>query len=275
MNRDKIQEVLIEKNDELATLAGSISPNFDPQVIHDFRVGFKFLRSFLRLIRMHNPDTGLKPPDRLKDLYTIAGTIRDLQLELQHTMKDLPSLTDYIGEVKQSIVHQQRIWDRTYNAKIIERFGKQIKRHKFDPLPEGILTNFLQSRMMSIDDFASLTDPTDSEVHGIRKEAKDIIYAAKAVHENWQSASGKLKIVPLKELHKMAERIGDYNDDRLHLQNLGHFSERLDEGEHKASITAMANKKAPSIAKEKTDILALVRKLLHKQTGNVQAKRNA
>ncbi len=267
MKKEHIKALVLDKNEELAKLATHIGEDFDKQVIHDFRVGYKYLRSFLRLLRMHNDSKGLKLTQKTKDLYNIAGNIRDLQLELEHTSEHLPDLKAYIEDLKESLTRNKKLWKQTYSSNTFERFTRQIHKHKFEELPEGILANFLNSKMTSIDGYASLPDPSDNQVHTVRKEAKDIIYASQVVHNNWDAAKRNLRIVPVKDLTRLAEKIGDYNDDRQHVERMTLFSTQKAGTDDKKAINEAAAAGAPRLAKEKNTILALLKKLLQKTGG--------
>jgi CHAD domain-containing protein len=261
MNRDKIRELVVEKSGELSKTAARIGNGFEREDIHDFRVTFKFLRAFLRLLRMHDPNNGLRPSDKLKDLYQIAGSIRDLQLELAYTKEHHPDLGNYVQELQDAILTYEKTWKRTYSPKTLDKFIRQVEHHNYEDLPEGILANFLNSKLLAIDEQSAIPNPTDEQVHNIRKDAKDILYTTHAVKEKWHSAQGSLKVVPVKKLDKVASRIGDYNDTRNHLAHIGDYSQTLAETPEKANIDRIAKAKKSSMAKEKNNILKMVRKL--------------
>ena len=262
MTREKISEVMARKSEELIVLAAAISPDFDVRVIHDFRVCFKYIRSFLRLIRMHNDDKGLKPSEKLKQLYHIAGSARDLQLEIIKMTEVQPEITDFLKDLEQSLHEVRKNWDRSYSDKALRRFAKQVRECKIDELPEGVLANFLNTHMESIDLNISVQNPTDVQMHNVRKHAKDILYASEVTDENWQAAKHQLERVPLKDLVIVAEKIGDYNDERQMLEHLVNYQPATEQ--EKQQMAQLKKQSGPRLTKQKKNIIKLVRNLFVK-----------
>ncbi len=65
-----------------------ITASFGSEDIHQFRVTYKKLRAFLRMISEQNGNAGeLKIPKKLFNCYHIFGSIRDLQLQQQNILK--------------------------------------------------------------------------------------------------------------------------------------------------------------------------------------------
>ena len=239
MTREKISEVMARKSEELIVLAAAISPDFDVRVIHDFRVCFKYIRSFLRLIRMHNDDKGLKPSEKVQ-----------------------PELPDFLKDLEQSLHEVRKNWDRSYSDKALRRFAKQVRECKIDELPEGVLANFLNTHMESIDLNISVQNPTDVQMHNVRKHAKDILYASEVTDENWQAAKHQLERVPLKDLVIVAEKIGDYNDERQMLEHLVNYQPATEQ--EKQQMAQLKKQSAPRLTKQKKNIIKLVRNLFVK-----------
>ena len=58
-----------------------VIPDFDQEGIHQFRVAYKKLRAFLRVISQANKNSGsIKIYNTVKKAYKVSGNIRDLQL---------------------------------------------------------------------------------------------------------------------------------------------------------------------------------------------------
>ena len=63
---------------------------FTEHAIHLFRIDFKKLRAFVRLLRAASPRAEqLKIPHRFKKMYSIAGNIRDVQLTTKLLRKNI------------------------------------------------------------------------------------------------------------------------------------------------------------------------------------------
>ena len=265
MNKDKIKEVVIEKTEQMAALCKKISSDFEMEHIHDFRVTFKYLRSFLSLLRMHNDNHGLKIPEKIKNLYYIAGRIRDAQIELNALIKNEADLQDYKNNVNQIIASQKKEWGKNYTEKTLASFVKQVNHYNFEDLPTGVLNNFLNTRMDAIQTTMGVTDPNDQQIHSIRKNAKDIIYATNAVNNKKEDNNGEVKDVPLKDLNLVATEIGSYNDERQQLNNISQFAEQTNAIAEKDRIAQIKKDKGPKIKLQKLNILKLVKGLFTKR----------
>jgi len=265
MNKDKIKEIVVCKIDEITVLCEQISPDFDKDVIHDFRVTFKYLRSFLRLIRAHNKEKGLKLSDRLKDLYQTAGIIRDAQLELEKINIEGMELADYTLLLNNKIELQKKKWNKFYSKRVLHQFKKRAEGYNFEELPAGVLSNFLNSRMASIDLTMQIESPSDVQIHSVRKNAKDMIYTSDLAKKNsWKGVKNELKPFPLKKLNDVADKIGDYNDERQLISNISSFSTHTKEQEEREEIEKIRKTKEPKILSHKKNIITLVKELFDK-----------
>lgn len=81
MKKKKIKEIVKDQIKNLQNKFNKIVPNFDPEDIHKFRLEYKKMRAFFRMIQQ-NKNKVLKSnfPESLKNIYKITGKIRDLQL---------------------------------------------------------------------------------------------------------------------------------------------------------------------------------------------------
>ena len=269
MDKNNIKEVIVDKTTEIVNLCSKVGIDFDDENIHKFRVAFKYLRSFLRLLRLHNDDKGLRMPDKMKELYFIAGNIRDTQLALSNLGNKELELPSYFDKLNKRLDDLKRDWKNAYSEKSLHYFLKQVKNTKFQELPVGILTNFLNTRLASIDETIKIDAPTDLQIHSIRKDAKDIIYATDAATKNkWGKAEEETKNIPIEELNQVADEIGEYNNQRLQLESISQFGNQATGEEEKEQIKKMKRQQKPKIQKKKKNIISLVKGLFIKEKMN-------
>src|SRR4051812_1680068 len=88
---------------KLSMLAKKTGKTFDKDVIHDFRITAKMLRSFLRLLSMHTGNKKMKFSGRFKRLYHIAGAIREAQLESMRMAQEQLHLQSYLDKLNKII----------------------------------------------------------------------------------------------------------------------------------------------------------------------------
>jgi CHAD domain-containing protein len=84
MDKGKIKRIINKHYRAIKKYIKKIEEGFNAASIHQFRVGYKKLRAFLRMLSQKDKAKGkIKMAEKLKKVYTIAGNIRDLQLQQQ------------------------------------------------------------------------------------------------------------------------------------------------------------------------------------------------
>ena len=263
MNSDKVKEVVVAQIAALNELCRGVSPGFDVESVHQFRVSFKYLRSFLRLIRMHNEDKGLRLPEGYKKLYRAAGLVRDAQLESAHVLQNEPDLQNYHALVAERLELGKKEWDRNFSTTMLAKFHKQAVNWKAFDLPEGVLANFIRHRFDSMQTQMDSRHPDDENLHLVRKDAKDIINATLlAEDESPEDMRTVRHDIPLNELSKMADEIGEYNNERNRLQNLSGFE--APSGRERKRVQAIKKETGTRAKKHKKGLVEAIRDLLLK-----------
>jgi len=159
-----------------------IISGFDMESIHEFRTEIKKLRAFVRLLNVEiNEGKKLKIPKKMKTFYGYAGTIRNLQLQLDniHPYEDIPgyhvteTYIEYLKKIiekwkgnaiesmgpKDNFDRDKRKIRKRLPKKMHKRSGKRFLKNKMQEL--GLLINDL---------------PDDDVLHSIRKLLKDLLY---------------------------------------------------------------------------------------------------
>jgi CHAD domain-containing protein len=262
MKQQKIKKILSEKLDELSGLCKKISPDFDKESIHNFRVAVKTFRSFLRLLRMNgNNDKHLILSKKIKRLYHIAGAIRDAQNELEKlTVKQL-ALPVYLYNLHQIINRQQNEWRKNYTKKLFHKFKSKVTGLVYQPLPKEALINFINMKMTAIHTLSYIMSPTDNQVHGIRKLVKDILYVSKLTEKNQKQACIRLIDTPIEKLEQIADAIGEYNDDRIMLDHISTFDSKTMTSNEKNMIKIFCDKQTIDLKKAKKKVLTMVKSM--------------
>ena len=84
MNQEQIKHITNNHYRKLNKYIKKISEHFNEEAIHQFRVEYKKLRAFFRMISQQHDTAGeIKISKKLKKGYNISGSIRDLQLQQQ------------------------------------------------------------------------------------------------------------------------------------------------------------------------------------------------
>lgn len=178
----------------------------DEELIHEFRVAFKKSRAVIRL-------TGnLKIPSSLKELYTDAGKVRELQLLKKQLLTSaianrLPHFNSRIDrEVKQAVnLLKEKAADDYKNdlSELINRSpeklsGKQIQK-------------FIDKQYASLHQAIQLPYKKDEDIHEVRKIIKDLTYALHAL-EQMKEAEFYLSSKQKQTLHHISFELGIFQD---------------------------------------------------------------
>ena len=82
MNKQVIQHIIKGHYKKIKKQLNNIPAAFNPKDIHQFRVTYKKLRAFLRMISMQNKtDDKLNISKSIKSCYHLSGLLRDFQIQ--------------------------------------------------------------------------------------------------------------------------------------------------------------------------------------------------
>lgn len=155
--------------------------DFDKEIIHQFRVEYKRLRAFLRLMALAPGSAEeLKLNKLLKKAYHVAGEMRDLQLQLQRILtaanRDNKKAAAYLNILSAEI--------EKLKPELTELFRNDpvtmSKKRTGQLLPEKFLPpqfkRYVQRQWLVVtNNFRSARHPDDT-IHLIRKSLKDMLY---------------------------------------------------------------------------------------------------
>src|SRR5438045_9254481 len=112
MDRDRLKHITTSHYRKIKTYMAKISSDLNEESLHRFRVEYKKLRAFLRM--QSEPAitaNKIKIAKDLKKAYTIAGSIRDLQLQelriLEATTQEPKKPVPYINLLHREIAELQ------------------------------------------------------------------------------------------------------------------------------------------------------------------------
>src|SRR5665647_1643877 len=88
MNKEEIKHITDTHYKKIKKHIKQVTKDFDVEAIHQFRVEYKKLRAFLRMMSQQKGNAGeIKISKKLKKGYNISGVIRDLQLQQQRILE--------------------------------------------------------------------------------------------------------------------------------------------------------------------------------------------
>ena len=199
-------------------------------------------------------------PKKLKQLYQIAGAIRDIQLELKLLESNQADIPHYIARLHEMLQLQKREWAKNYSKRALQKLDRKLSCFKYKKISPYILGRFFRWQMAAVHNISQEVYPTDTQIHNVRKRIKDILYNTKTAKKKWKAAYSETRNVPIKGLTKLAELIGDYNDDRFVLEHLGATPVNEMEKHEKETMERLKNSQSVKLNKKKKNILAATKK---------------
>ncbi len=223
----------------------------DKDAIHDWRVDYKKLRAVIRLASLEDEKIDL--PLSLKDVYTIAGEIRDRQMQTERMLQWFGS--EQLFPPAYTEMLQQEILSRTDQLRPLTENDVilQISQHKIkSSLPHGLtkknVQSFLQHQLYEVRNILWLTYKKDDYLHSCRKHLKDVQYIIDAVSMHLIEKLEIKGLPAMEQLQLAGQELGNFNDQCVTMVFLSSsYLNRLP-GEEKIILASFKSK----LQKEKT-----------------------
>lgn len=223
------QEQLRTTADDYATamreVAAGIAPAFDADTIHRFRVEAKRLRALLRLVQTQDEELNIRLGKRFRELYGALGEIRDAQMHLVRVAKEAaPSLPGYALWLAARIGEGQRRWMEAYSDKPLRKLRETLDDAAWPTaLEPDTLRRFVISHLDAIGDVLGRPTLHDEDLHDIRKKVKDLQHILRWARKEWPEGAASLAEMNLDAVEDLAQRAGEYNDERNAIETLEVF----------------------------------------------------
>jgi len=258
-----IEKVLTGETNKLEKLAGDIAPEFVAETIHKFRVVVKRLRAFLRLLAVQKEEPGIKLSKKFKQLYGLAGAIREAQLEISLFAKHKIVLPSYLTKLELDMSHNKQQWLVHYSKHLLNDLEHSLADNNFTELSTNTLRLFFEQQLTAIKTITR-TAPTDDHIHSCRKHLKDMLYIARIIEKGWEEGYNELASFPLLQLEELAGKLGNYNDARIMLQQWMHFLPRMEQNNEAAAFQILCKEARLSQMASKKRVLVEIDGLLNK-----------
>jgi CHAD domain-containing protein len=262
MNRKKIKAVIHKMTSRVFEYGKKVNHVFEKEDIHNFRVEVKTLRAFVRLLQSKQCIADLKITKKTMRLYHIAGALRDTQLELKKIADMQVELPAYKRKLHTVISTQKKEWEEYYSKKIFRKLWERFNSLRYERMELADLDAFLKTKMSSISQLNMIETPTNTDVHQIRKEAKDIIYNVRIAEKKWPLSMAITKEFPIDSLEEIADRIGTYHDEVVQLEHLTLFSSPEIEQDEQKTIDDICKRKTAELQLEKNAIMIVVNNMV-------------
>lgn len=181
MKREKINHITHKQYRKVKKYCNSIAPGYDIETIHQFRVAYKKLRAFLRMIAEGEGQlSGTGISGNLKAGYHISGTIRDLQLQLQRIREaskyEVLKPKAYLSLLQKEIDRLKPSLSEIVSENPVAKSKKKTDASIPSAFPESSFRYFVQKKRDEVYEIMAAGHFSDTTLHAIRKKLKDLFY---------------------------------------------------------------------------------------------------
>lgn len=188
MNKKQIKQITNNYYSELKKLSKKIAEIFDADAIHRFRVVYKKLRAFLRMISYFNKTGGeIKISKKLKNAYHISGTIRDLQLQQQRiqdaTKQEFKRPQAYLDLLQQTIDKLKPELAAILQDNPVDKCKKNTAERIPGEFTTQHFNDYTNQKWAVVNTIIASRYLQDNKIHAVRKNLKDLFYNFKMFNE--------------------------------------------------------------------------------------------
>lgn len=218
MGKSVIKNIIKNHYRHLNKFIKKVNKHFKPESIHQLRVEYKKLRSFLRMISVENEGVKkIKLAGKLKKGYQIAGEIRNLQLQHPRIKEGKTKPAEaYLQLLEQNIKTLKPEFSAIPLKKTIKKSIKKLKELNGKKISTTQGIKFIKNNCAAITAIITAGDFTDVNMHAIRKYLKDIFYTIHA----FEDAKKELKFDnsstandEMKYFDRLLEELGNFQDE--------------------------------------------------------------
>jgi len=207
------------------TAVSGILSSFKEEDIHEFRVEFKKIRAFLRLVQ-----SGLKQgkkiriSGRLKKFYKNIGCIRVIQLQRKKIIKASNNMEGIRPEEYFSMLELEKT--------IYQKAAKKIMKHKkklnkemhsiITALPAEVkrksISNFTEMKLSAVQKITQQGSIPEESLHEIRKTMKDLMYNQRFIQK--YSHGEEFLLAKNQDITNITMLLGDFHDTCVAINQL-------------------------------------------------------
>jgi CHAD domain-containing protein len=220
VNPEQIKHITTNQYRKLKKHIKKVAEDFDMETIHQFRVEYKKLRAFLRMLSQQQATAGeIKTSKTLKRAYTVSGSIRDLQLQQQRIQEaakqEQKKPQAYLTLLQKEIDSLKPELSETLLENPVNESKKKTDATIPDEFPLDSFKNFVQKKWTAVHAIIISDHFSDDNVHLVRKNLKDLFYDLK-LYKGMEHEILSISILKGKDEKYFTQL----------LEELGHFQDR-------------------------------------------------
>jgi CHAD domain-containing protein len=219
MNKQAIQHIIKGHYKKIKKQLNNISAGFNPKDIHQFRVTYKKLRAFLRMLSLQNEIADkIRILKKIKHCYHLSGLLRDLQLQQQHITETSKQELKKPGEYLKLLQGEMNTVKKHLSEIIATNPVTAGKRNTSKHIPGNFpLKNFrlyAKEKWHDVHNIVAASRFTEQTLHNIRKKLKDLFYNLKKMEPAKNKKLSTFIHAKLNEhyFNKLMGELGNFQD---------------------------------------------------------------
>ncbi len=216
MKQIKLHPIIQSYFEQLESQTDKILLSDESESIHQFRVIYKKLRTIIRLSSNEKKQKII--PKEIKIIYRLLGKIRELDLMLQKINESLNTKKALkykcIELLRQRMNSAYKILSKIPTKIILDNSYKKLIKLTDKKSSLKTIDKFIQIKWKYIKSTVTLKNLSDTSIHSVRKELKDIFYVIRLLEYKTRKSWIK-KRVPKKKLDQYNEiltELGNFQD---------------------------------------------------------------
>lgn len=183
MRTEQFKHIAAASLRDFAHTLRNVTEHAETEMIHRLRVSYKQLRANFRMYFFVRGGPAFTMPAALKEIYTTAGELRNRQLLLAYFASTERStrrlLSVYLGKLRTDARRSNKKLCRLIADTPLTGIRRKLLAAIDKPLPTSAFTGWLQAVNIKVKTSAGSRFISDTALHSIRKQLKDIHYNLK------------------------------------------------------------------------------------------------
>jgi CHAD domain-containing protein len=240
---------------------------YDKEAIHQFRLSYKRLNAFLRMIASKKSNKDLVMPLKLKKIYKHTGTLRALQLQVSaFEGVSNSTATPYLEKLQSSMQKASEQLRKQLHGKRLNKYHDENLSSVKECFGSNDYILFIEGKLAGLSDSVNQKQVSCDALHAVRRVLKDLFYTQKVFIERNQLASNWWN-THADSCKVLIDELGIFNDQRDiadHLGNgnvsqLGKAAQEWMQDEHRNRVNEMNKTKEIIVKKLQTEFPGAVK----------------
>lgn len=210
---------------KLLEAADELFPSFEAEPVHRFRVAYKKMRAFLRIVQQVAQNRDARMNADKKTFYRAMGSLRDTQLQqvlvIHSFISTIYQAEGYLQCLNQTAMELVMPLKKKEVMAVFEPADRKLTEIIDENIDRDGFFRYLRDNWHISGTLVAKTNITDEELHQVRKILKDSCYNL-SIFTAWLQ-EGNEAFADTDELDKMATRLGKYQDITVSLNMLRKF----------------------------------------------------